>query len=104
MRIRIAFACVCLAAAPQLRAQTPAESMPINPDRPDLTNSPRLVAPGMVQIESGVARAWRAQGHGDFGSPVLVRIGVRDWFEAQAASDGLLIQSAPDERSVGVGN
>ena len=66
--------------------------MPINPDRPDVTNSPPAGRPrACVQIESGVdAERGRMRRHHDFGSPVVTtRIGVRDWLEAQVGSDGL---------------
>jgi hypothetical protein len=103
MRIGVAV-WVCLAAmAPPLSAQTPAAAMSINPDRPDLTNSPQLVAPGIVQLEMGVIQTRQEQVH-RFGSPVLARIGARQWLEAQVGIDGLLIQTDLAERVTGIGN
>lgn len=102
MPIRIAFVCVCLAAVIPLRAQTPGET--IDPDRPDLTNSPRLVVPGMVQVEAGVIQTRQDAEHHTFSSPIVARIGVRDWLEAQVGSDGLLSQTEMGERATGIGN
>jgi outer membrane putative beta-barrel porin/alpha-amylase len=104
MRIRVALVCVSLSAGAPLRAQTPGVEMPINPDRPDLTNSPRLVDPGIVQIEAGVIRTRQDAGHHAFSSPIVARIGVRDWLEAQVGDDGLLVETEMGERATGIGN
>jgi hypothetical protein len=61
----------------------------IEPDRPDLTNGAHLVATGVVQFEVGAIDTRRANGH-IVGSPLTVRIGVSDWFEARAGFEGLL--------------
>ena len=42
--------------------------------------------------------------HHAFGSPIVARIGVRDWLEAQVGGDGLLIETRPGERATGIGN
>ena len=47
------------AAGSTLHAQTPGAAISINPDRPDLTTSPQLVAPGIVQIEAGAGEGSR---------------------------------------------
>lgn len=102
---RVACVLICLAAlAPALRAQTPAAATPINPDRPDVTNSPQLVDPGIVQIESGVSWTRQDAEHRYFDSPIVARIGVRDWLEAQVGSDGLLTQTEMGEHATGIGN
>jgi hypothetical protein len=105
MRVHVVFVCVCLAMiAPGLCAQTPGAEMPISPDRPDLTNSPMLIDPGIVQIEGGVTRTRQDPELQTFGSSIVARIGVRDWLEAQVGSDGVLIQTEMGERAIGVGN
>ena len=82
-----------LALATTLRAQTPGAVTPINPDRPDVTNSPLLVDTGLVQIESGATWTRQDAAHRAFATPIVARIGVRDWLEAQVGSDGLLTQT-----------
>jgi hypothetical protein len=90
--------------ATTLRAQTPDAVGPINPDRPDVTNSPQLIHPGLVQIESGVIWTRQDEAHRAFSTPVVARIGVRDWLEAQVGSDGLVTQTEMGEHATGVGN
>ena len=82
----------------------PGAATSINPDRPDVTNSPQLVDTGLVQIESGVTWTRQDAAHRAFGTPIVARIGVRDWLEAQVGSDGLLTQTDMGEHATGVGN
>jgi hypothetical protein len=58
----------------------------------------------LVQIESGVTWTRQDAAHRAFGTPIVVRIGVRDWLEPQVGSDGLLTQTDMDEHATGVGN
>lgn len=51
LRIALAAICACASAPPTAAAQS---SSPINTDRPSFTNAPRVVAPGTVQIETGL--------------------------------------------------
>ena len=105
MPIRVAVLFGCLAVlSPSVRAQTSDAAVPISPDRPDLTNSAHLVNPGIVQIEAGVIQTRQDAEHHAFGSPIVARIGVRDWLEAQVGSDGLLIATGAGERATGIGN
>jgi hypothetical protein len=104
MPVRVACVLICLVAvAPTLRAQTCNEAMTINPDRPDLTNSPQLVAPGSLQIETGVMQRRQDAENHDFSSLIVTtRIGVYDWLEAQFGSDGLDVETNMGERTTSV--
>ena len=77
----------------------------IEPDRPDLTNGSHLVGTGVVQFEAGALYTRHTDEGHLLGSPVTVRIGVRDWFEARAGFDGLVHAAEADGTSVtGPGN
>jgi len=101
---RVAFVSVSLALATTLRAQTSGAVMPINPDRPDVTNSPLLVDIGLVQVESGVTWTRQDAAHRALSTPIVARIGVRDWLEAQVGSDGLQTQTDMGEHATALGN
>jgi Putative MetA-pathway of phenol degradation len=51
LRVALAAICVCAIAPPPAAAQSP---LPINTDRPSFTSAPRVVGPGVVQIETGL--------------------------------------------------
>jgi hypothetical protein len=104
MPVRAAFVPVWIALAATLGAQTIGPVMAINPDRPDVTNSPLLIDTGLVQIESGATWTRQDAAHRAFGTPIVARFGVREWLEAQVGSDGLLTQTDMGEHATGVGN
>lgn len=70
-------------------AQTGADAG-VDPDRPDLTDSPTLITPGIVQMEMGVMQTRQTAADRDFQSVFAARIGVRPWFEAQIATTGIM--------------
>jgi len=76
----------------------------IEPDRPDLTTGSHLVAPGIVQFEVGFLYTRPFEGRRVSGSPITLRVGVRDWLEARAGFDGLLVAADADGRTTGIGN
>jgi hypothetical protein len=75
-----------------------------DPDRPDVTNGTRIVAPGLVQVEFGGLYSRDAPGQGTANSPFTVRIGVSRWFEARVGADGLLSQTTGDLRTTEFGD
>src|SRR5436305_392830 len=87
-------------AAPTL-AQTDEE---IDPDRPDVTDSPHVVPRGLVQIEVGglYLRQTRQQHSG--GVPFTLRIGMFDWLEARVDADGPMTRTTEVARVTGFGN
>ncbi len=53
----------------------------VNPDRPNLTNSTTLVAPGAVQIEAGIDAQVHGRAENDpfrVAMPLLIRIGLHE--------------------------
>lgn len=67
------------------------EPEPIDTDRPDITNSPKVVGPGVFQVETGVA--WervRQGGRSDRGlyTPVTLRLGLSEHWEARLETSG----------------
>ncbi|MEP7306540.1 MAG: transporter [Acidobacteriota bacterium] len=76
----------------------------IEPDRPDLTTGSHLVAPGIVQFEVGFLYTRPFEGRRVSGSPITLRIGLRDWLEARAGFDGLLVAADAGGRTTGIGN
>lgn len=67
------------------------EQEPIETDRPDITNSPKVVGPGTFQVETGVA--WervREGGRSDRGlfTPLLLRQGLSERWEARLETSG----------------
>ena len=76
----------------------------IEPDRPDVTNGARLVGPRVVQFEvGGIYSRQSAEEHGT-GSPIAVRVGVRDWIEARASWDGWISSTDAGSSVTGGGN
>jgi hypothetical protein len=86
-----------------LDAQTSAGTG-IDPDRPDLTDSASLIEPGIVQLETGVTQTRQAPGRRSFQSPIVARIGVRPWLEAQIGTDGMVSKVESGERATGIGD
>jgi hypothetical protein len=76
----------------------------IEPDRPDLTTGSHLVAPGIVQFELGYQYSRPFEGRQVSGSPITLRVGIRDWLEARAGFDGLLVGTEADRRTSSIGN
>lgn len=91
-------ACLAVLCLPgTARAQEPE---PIETDRPDITNSPKVVGPGTFQVETGVqwerVRQGRQSDRGLF-TPLLLRQGLSNRWEARLETSGYshLRSSAP---------
>jgi hypothetical protein len=81
----------------------PAES-PIEPDRPDVTNGTHIVDVGLLQVEVGIQHARMGSSQRSLGTPVTVRVGLTEWLEVRAGSDGFLHQSDDSSSVSGAGN
>jgi hypothetical protein len=77
---------------------------PIQPDRPDVTNGTNIVEVGLLQVEVGVQHARMGNSQQDIGTPLSVRIGVFEWLEARASTDGFLHQADAFSSVGGLGN
>jgi hypothetical protein len=77
---------------------------PIEPDRPDVTNGTHIVEVGLLQVEVGVQHARIGPGLGNLGTPLTFRMGVFEWLEARASTDGFLHQSDMSASVSGAGN
>lgn len=89
-------------AAAQL-AQTSAVQ-PLDPDRPDVTNSPHIVAAGLLQIEMGVTRIRSDAERSNLSTPLSARIGIADWIEARISGDGFVLVRDSTGSVSGIGN
>jgi hypothetical protein len=76
---------------------------PIAPDRPDVTNATNIVEEGLLQVEVGVQHA-RMGTQRSTDTPVTVRVGVLEWLEARAGTDGFVHQSDSRLNVSGAGN
>ena len=76
---------------------------PIAPDRPDVTNGTNIVEEGLLQVEVGVQHV-RMGTQRSTGTPVTFRVGLFEWLEARAGTDGFLHQSDNGSRVSGAGN
>jgi hypothetical protein len=84
MRIRPLAAIALLALAAPLAAQEfSGLKDPINPDRPDFTNGPALVAPGHLQVETGYTYARTGSEKSSSLGEVLLRYAFDDRWEAR---------------------
>jgi Putative MetA-pathway of phenol degradation len=83
MRIRLFTAVALLALAAPLAAQDSGLKDPINPDRPDFTNGPSLVAPGHLQIETGFTYTRLGEQSARTLGEVLMRYAFDDRWEAR---------------------
>jgi Putative MetA-pathway of phenol degradation len=77
---------------------------PIEPDRPDVTNGTHIVDVGLLQVEVGVQHARMGTTQRSFGTPLTGRIGVFEWLEARASTDGFLHQTDSSSSVSGAGN
>jgi hypothetical protein len=75
----------------------------IEPDRPDVTNGTNIVDVGLLQVEVGVQHARMGTQH-SAGTPLTVRIGLLEWLEARASTDGFLHQTDSSSSVSGAGN
>jgi Putative MetA-pathway of phenol degradation len=75
----------------------------IEPDRPDVTNGTNIVDVGLLQVEVGVQHA-RMGTQQTAGTPLTVRIGLLEWLEARASTDGFLHQTDSSSSVSGAGN
>lgn len=78
----------------------------IAPDRPDLTNGTKTVAPGVLQIETGLQYARTRVGGGEserrLGLQLALRTGLTDTLEAQIAGEPLVrLRGAADDTGSG---
>jgi hypothetical protein len=100
IRVVVLAAFVAMASAAPLRGQET-----IEPDRPDVTNGTHIVDIGLLQIEFGGQYTRSSPSQHGFGSPFTARVGLFDWLELRAGTDGLLVQSDPvGGRVAGLGN
>ena len=76
----------------------------IEPDRPDVTNSAKLVPPRHFQLEAGGTDTRMSSALSSFGSPVLARLGVTNWIEARIGADGWVEHAVGRDRESGFGN
>src|SRR6266851_10493326 len=77
---------------------------PIEPDRSDVTNGTHIVDVGLLQVEVGVQHARMGPSQRNFGTPLTVRMGVFEWLEARASTDGFLHQTDVSSSASGAGN
>ena len=76
----------------------------IEPDRPDVTNSAKLVPPRHFQLEAGGTDTRMSSALSSFGSPLLARFGISDWIEARIGADGWVERAVERDRQSGFGN
>jgi Putative MetA-pathway of phenol degradation len=76
---------------------------PIAPDRPDVTNATNIVEEGLLQVEVGFQHT-RMGTQRSSDTPVTVRVGLFEWLEARAGTDGFLHQSDSGSSVSGSGN
>ena len=79
------------------------QQMPIEPDRPDLTNGAHLVLPGQIQFEIGAIHTRESADRGEFATPIGIRVGIRDWLEGRLNVDGVISATEADRRVTGTG-
>lgn len=89
--------------APAAR-DVPERIEPLDPDRPDVTNSPHIVGAGRLQIEMGVVHSRFDSGQSSLATPVTARIGIADWLEARVSGDGFVLVRDQAGSSSGLGN
>ena len=75
----------------------------LEPDRPDVTNGTHIVDVGLLQIEFGGLLARKGSSRA-FASPFTARVGLTEWLEARAGTDGLLSVSDGVTQVIGLGN
>ena len=92
------------ATSAQTPAMPPAASVPLEPDRPDVTNGTHIVDVGLLQIEVGGLYTRSSGGQRGFGSPFTARVGLFDWLEARIGTDGWLWQTDGPAQAAGLGN
>jgi hypothetical protein len=75
---------VCLLMAAPLAAEDPSGVQePINPDRPDFTNGPLLVAPGHLQLETGYTYTRTGPERSSSLGEIMLRYALDDRWEAR---------------------
>ena len=95
---------VCTTVSGLVRAQDVVPPLaPIAPDRPDVTNGTNIVEVGLLQVEFG-AQHTRMGTQQSAATPVTIRIGLFEWLEARAGTDGFLHQTDAGSSVSGVGN
>jgi hypothetical protein len=77
---------------------------PIQPDRPDVTNGTSIVDVGLLQVEAGAQHARLGTSQRNVGTPLSLRIGLFEWLEARASTDGFLRQTDESSSASGLGN
>jgi hypothetical protein len=97
-------AALCAALARQISAQEVVAPVdPIEGDRPDVTNGTHIVDVGLLQVEIGVQHV-RSGSSRNAGTPLTFRVGLYEWLEARAGTDGLVSQSDGTVSESGAGN
>ncbi len=77
---------------------------PIEPDRPDVTNGTHIVDVGLLQMEVGGQYARMGAHQRSLGTPLTFRVGLTEWLEARASTDGFLRQRDEASAVSGPGN
>ena len=77
---------------------------PIEPDRPDVTNGAHIVGEGLLQVELGYQHLRMGRTQRSQGTPITLRLGVTEWLELRAGSDGYVRQSDGVTSASGAGN
>ncbi len=90
----------------QASAKEPATASPspIEPDRPDVTNGAHIVGEGLLQVELGYQHLRMRRTQRSQGTPVTLRLGLTEWLELRAGSDGYVRQSDGVTSASGAGN
>src|SRR3954454_10666802 len=102
MRIRLAAAALLAFAVPLAAQDFSGLKEPINPDRPDFTDGPLLVAPGHLQIEGGYTYARAGSEKGRSLGELLLRYAFDDRWEARLGLNSYdwIDSGVPGERRI----
>jgi len=76
----------------------------VDPDRPDVTDSTHLVAPGLVQLEMGWIYAHDTAVQSSGAVPILARVGLSNWIELRVGADTVAWQNVATTGETGFGN
>jgi hypothetical protein len=72
-----------------------AQTEPLEPDRPDVTNGTHIVDVGLLQMEMGVQRVRSGPGASSFSTPITFRAGLAEWIELRFGGDGYVTATDP---------
>lgn len=99
--LAVLLSCV-LTAAPLAAQEFSGLEEPINPDRPDFTNGPSLVAPGHLQLETGYTYARTGSERSSSLGEILLRYALDDRWEARLGLNSYdwIDSGVPGERRI----